>query len=71
MKIEALLKYYIPWINSVRISLNNTSVNMGCRNSIKTRLKSVNLVAPIIGCAFHIVWNIAGEAREAYENALL
>ena len=67
---EALSKYGIPWINCVGISLDNTSVNMGCRNSIKTRIQSINPAVSIIGCACHIVHNIASKAGEAYEEVL-
>ena len=35
---EALSKYDILWMNCVGIGLDNTSVNMGCNNSIKTRV---------------------------------
>ena len=70
LKIEALSKYGIPWINCVGISLDNTSVDMGCRNSIITRIQSNNPAVSIIGCACHIVHNIASKAGEAYEELL-
>ena len=34
---EVLIKYEVPWSNFVGISIDNTSVNQGCKNSIKTR----------------------------------
>lgn len=57
---EAISKYDISWTNCVGIGLDNTSVNMGCRNSIKTRIMSVNpavavIVALVILC---ITWLI-------------
>ena len=43
-KMEAALaKHDISWDNCVGISLDNTSVNMGCHNSIKTGCKFSNL----------------------------
>ena len=65
---EALLKYGIPWTNCIGIGLDNTSVNMGCRNSIKTRILSVNPAVTVIGCPCHIVHNVASKAGEAYEK---
>jgi hypothetical protein len=65
---EALSKYDISWTNCIAIGLDNTSVNMGCRNSIKTRVLSVNPALTVIGCPCHIVHNIAGKAGEAYEK---
>lgn len=65
---EALSKHEIPWDNCVRIGLDNTSVNMGCTNSIKTRVLSVNAAVSIIGCPCHIVHDIAGKAGEAYDK---
>ena len=67
---EALSKYNISWINCVGISLNNTSVNMGCRNSIKTRVQRINPAVSKIGCACRIVHIIARKAGEAYEEVL-
>ena len=65
---EALSKHDIPWDNCVGIGLDNTSVNMGCMNFIKTRVLSVNAAVSIIGCPCHIVHSIAGKAGEAYEK---
>ena len=65
---EALSKHEIPWDNCVGIGLDNTSVNMGCTNSIKTRVLSVNAAVSVVGCPCHIVHNIAGKAGEAYEK---
>lgn len=65
---EALSKYDIPWLNCVGIGLDNTSVNMGCTNSIKTRIVAVNPAVTVVGCPCHIVHNIAGKAGEAYEK---
>lgn len=64
---EALEKFDISWMNCVGIGLDNTSVNMGCTNSIKTRVVARNPAVTVIGCPCHIVHNTAGKAAEAYE----
>lgn len=68
---EALSKYDISWMNCIGISLDNTSVNMGCNNSIKTRIINVNPAVTVIGCPCHIVHNISCKAAEAYEKVQL
>ena len=65
---EALDKHEISWNNCVGISLDNTSVNMGCHNSIRTRVVGANPAAYILGCPCHIVHNIASKANEAFEQ---
>ena len=65
---EALVKHDISWQNCVGIGLDNTSVNMGCNNSIMTRIKAVNPSTSIVGCPCHIVHNIANKAGEAYQQ---
>ena len=71
-KMEAALtKHDISWVNCVGISLDNTSVNMGCHNSIKTRVQHANLAIYIMGCPCHIVvHNIAGKADNAFEKVI-
>lgn len=67
-KMQAALdKYEIAWMNCVGIAVDNTSVNMGCRNSIKTRIQGVNAAIYVMGCCCHIVHNIAGKASSAFE----
>ena len=51
---DTLSKHDIPWDNCVGIGLDNTSVNMGCTNSIKTRIVSVNVAVSVIGCQYHM-----------------
>ena len=70
-KMQEVLSKHIPWDNCIGIDLDNTSVNMGCTNSIKTRVLSVNAAVSVIGCPCHIVHNIAGKAGEAYEKVHL
>ena len=65
---DALSKHGIPWMNCVGVGLDNTSVNMGCRNSIKTRIVQKNPAVYVMGCHCHIVHNTAGKAGEAFEG---
>ena len=65
---DALSKYGISWNNCIGISLDNTSVNLGCRNSIKTRIEAVNPSIYVMGCPCHIVHNIARKSGIAFEK---
>ena len=65
---DALSKHGIPWMNCVGFGLDNTSVNMGCSNSIKTRIVQKNPAVYVMGCQCHIFHNTAGKAGEAFEG---
>ena len=65
---ETLSKHEIPRDNCVGIGLDNTLVNMGRINSIKTKVLSVNAAVSVMRCPCHTVHNIACKAREAYEK---
>ena len=52
-------------------SLDNTSVNMGCHNSIRTRVTRANATVYILGCPCHIVHNIASKADDAFEQVYM
>ena len=65
---EAMKSHNIPWTNCVGLSVDNTLVNMGCRNSIKTRVLDKNSATYIMGCLCHIVHNTAGKAADAFEE---
>ena len=58
----------ILWSNCVGIGLDNTSVNMGCRNSIKIRIVKKNSAAYVMECPCHIMHNTAGKAGDAFEE---
>lgn len=62
-------KYEISWMNCVGIAVDNTSVNMGCKNPFKMRIQGLNaaIYMYIMGCPCHIVHNIAGKASSAFE----
>ena len=55
-------------MNCVGVGLDNTSVNMGCRNSIKTRIVKENPAVYVMGCPCHIVHNMVGKAGDAFEE---
>ena len=47
---EVLETHSVTWDNCVGFRLENTSVNMGCRNSIKTHIHAKNETVYIVGC---------------------
>ena len=66
---EVLQNNGITWKTCVGLGVDNTSVNMGCRNSIKTRIQEKNEAIYIMGCPCHIVHNTAGKAGDAFYKA--
>lgn len=64
----ALQSRGISWNNCVGVSMDNTSVNMGRRNSIKSRAVVKNPNVYIMGCPCHIVHNCAHKASEAFQQ---
>lgn len=54
----------------VIVSGSVLTVNLGCRNSIKTRIKAVNPAIYVMGCPCHIVHNISEKACIAFEKVL-
>ena len=65
---DAFAKCGISFQNCVGIGLDNTSVNMGCRNSIRSRIMQKNSAVYVTGCPCHIVHNIAVKASVAFES---
>jgi hypothetical protein len=65
---DAFTTHDISWNNCVGLGVDNTSVNMGCRNSIKTRVLEKNPAIYIMGCPCHIVHNTALKAAQAFEE---
>ena len=64
----AFTTHHISWDNCVGLGVDNTSVNMGCRNSVKTRVLERNPAIYIMGCPCHIVHNTALKAAQAFEE---
>ena len=65
---EAFSKHSLLWNNCVGVSMDNTAVNMGKRNSIMTRVAQENPSVYIMGCPCHIVHNTAVKAADAFES---
>ncbi len=56
--------WYFVW----KLCWNWPSVNMGCTNSIKTRMLQKNSAVYVMGCPCHIVHNTASKAGIAFEK---
>ena len=56
----------ISWQQCIGLSVDNTAVNMGIRNSIKTRVLRENSSAYIMGCPCHIIHNTAIAGNKAF-----
>ena len=57
----------IPWQNCIAFSVDNASVNVGRRNSIKTRLEEKNSAVYTLGCPCHFLHNCAHAAAKKLE----
>ena len=68
-KIDStLVKHNIPWSNCVGFGVDNTSVNVGIRNSILTHVKQKVSTCYFMGCPCHLVHNVADYAAEAFQK---
>jgi len=50
---NALSKYAVPWTNCVGFGVDNTSVNVGRHNSVKTKVTARNNDVYFMGCSCH------------------
>ena len=67
-KINAtLILHNIPWINCVANGLDNTNVNIGKRNSIKSRVQKEVGHCFIVDCPCHLIHNTARRGSEALD----
>lgn len=60
----------IPWANCVALAIDNASVNVGIRNSIKSRVLDQNHSIYIVGCPCHIVLNNAHAGGLVYSEVI-
>ncbi len=65
---ELLERNSIDWDFCVAIGLDNTNVNIGDHNSIKSRAKEKNEDIIIAGCPCHILHNASGKAGTAFSE---
>lgn len=65
---EALMKFGVDWNKCVAFGIDNTSVNIGKRNSIKTRVQQQNPAIYFMGCPCHMVHNTATKGAEAFQG---
>ena len=56
----------VSWDNCVGVGVDNTSVNLGKRNSIMTRVLQKNSSIYFMGCPCHIIHNMAGKGADAF-----
>jgi len=63
---QVLQENKIPWSNCVGFCVDNTSVNMGIRNYIKSRALAKNSSIFFMGCPCHIVHNTCMKASEEF-----
>ena len=67
----ALQSREIPWVNCVGLSVDNTSVNMGKHNSIRTRATQKNPSIYMMDCPCHILHNTARKAGDAFRDVCM
>ena len=56
----------ITWDNCIGIAVDNTSVNVGKRNSIMTRVIQKNGSVYFMGCPCHVIHNTAVKASQSF-----
>lgn len=65
-KLSELLNLSNPWVMCTALGVDNTSVNIGVRNSIKSRLLQRNKAIYVNGCPCHIIHNAAQKGARSY-----
>ena len=65
-KIDVMIKLQLPWKNCVGFSLDNTSANLGIRNSIKSRVILKKNNCYFMGCPCHIIHNTAHKGSAGF-----
>ena len=63
---EVVMSCNISWSNCVGFGVDNTSVNVGIRNSIYTRVIQKNPACYFMGCPCHLMHNVACRASSAF-----
>ena len=60
----------VDWENCTAAGLDNTMVNVGKKNSIRTRVLAKNKNIFINGCTCHIIHNTANKAAERFSRSV-
>ncbi len=68
-KLQELLENANPWGLCTSVGVDNTSVNIGVRDSIKTRVLGRNSSIFFSGCPCHILHNAAQKSGDAFRNS--
>ena len=69
-KIDAVLDHHeISWNNCVGFGVDNTSVNIGKHHSVMSHVLEENNSCYFMGCACHLIHNIACHASESLQEA--
>ena len=68
-KLAELLECTNPWTLCTSVGVDNTSVNIGIRNSLKTRIQQRNPAVYFNGCSCHIIHNAAQKGGDAFAKA--
>ena len=58
----------ISWQNCVALSVDNTAVNIGKRNSIKTRVLKMNPNTFVNGCPCHLIHNTLARLQKCSQE---
>ena len=67
-RLATLLGMENPWLNCTAVGVDNTSANIGVRNSLKTRIQHCNSSVYFNGCPCHIVHNAAQKGAEQFSE---
>ena len=67
---ETMQRHDLDWSKCVAFGVDNTSVNMGKHNSIKTRVQKKNPAVYFMGCPCHMVHNTAIKAAGSFESII-
>lgn len=65
-RLSTLLQCDNPWQMCTSVGVDNTSVNIGVRDSLKTRVLRCNPAIYFNGCPCHILHNAAQKASDAF-----
>lgn len=69
-KLATLLDEPNPWLRCTSCGLDNTSTNIGCHNSLSTRIKAKNPSVYISKCPCHFIHNAAQKACKIFSSSV-